>query len=486
MTVSDEVIESTTRIFNPETESERVQATVAALDPEDTVHVGGVLGGRLVAERADGSFAVVPVYDSTRTQTAFDLAMESCMPVMFFQEIMHRNRAGCRDEMVYEQPGDPEGHPGIRLDVETLCFKHNGLPLSHYARTQLCGHARVPVEFFHRIVAQGEVQLAALNINRCVKQRAVHIRGALQGKFLVRIKNDAVIAVLTDNYGIFDNHNMLDAFVECFDADVVPSLMVSQFWTDGNDIEGTVILPNTWGDLPEQIFGLGIAFKNSNIGKRSMSFRPFVTRKGQAGMTYDKKEVTNGVLEVKHTSGINVESVKEQISRNVPLLINSAIFLRTHLLNSQNIIIPNPREVLASLAIRNGISAIVSREWYRNWILIGDDAAYRLRDAEGDAWQAATDPSAPTVFHLLDSLMETARTQPPDMQITLQALAGHMLIDNLDKTEEELVTHWMSRAIPNGRQLWRSSTGPERVMEYTAVLPGTSRQTIIAHNSRGN
>lgn len=453
--------------------SVNLPVAVEGQDRDVPLYTGGMLGQRRVIERDDGVFLSL-LHDAPNLAPQEEI-LRRCMPVAFFQEIMHRHRLGCVDERVYEQPGQPEGYPGVRLDVRTLNFKHNGMPLTHYARTQLCGHARVPVEFFHRIVEQGEVQLAALNINQCIKQRAAHIRGAERGVFLIRTQHGTVIAVLTDNYGIFDNHDLMDAFVQCFPVAMVPELMVSQFWSDGHDMEGTVIVPDEWTNEPGNVFGIGIAFKNSNIGKRSMNFRPFVTRNGRTGIMYDKKEITNGVMEVKHTSGISVASVKREIEQNVPALLRSANSLRTHLLNSREITIVNPRDVLATLAIRYGIPAVVSRQWYRNWVCYGMVPYDQANVTQ--AQLSTTEPEQNSVFHLLDSLMETALSQTQEAQISMQTMAGQMLIDGLDKTEEELTILWTGRIMPEGNRLRRSSTGPERIIDYTVGTPEPTGQT---------
>ena len=443
-------------------------AATEGQSPTVLEYTGGALGNRHVVLQDDGSFVNMAPRLAPQELTSEEIILRACMPVAFFQELMHRERQNKRDELVYEQPGRPNGHPGVRLDVGDLHLKHNGLFLTHHAKTQLCGHARVPVEYFHRLVAQGVMQLAALNINTGIKLRAGNIRGAQNGKFLIRIKNDVVDGILTDNYGIWDNHDMMDAFIECFPADMVADLMVSQFWTDGRDIEGTVLIPSGWTNEPGNVFGIGIAFKNSENGRRSLVFSPFVTRNGRGGIRYEKKETSNGVLELKHTSGISVQSVKEEIARSIPMLLRSANSLRTHFMNSRLITVPNPRDVLAALAIRYGIPASTSRLWYRTWLpATAPIAPGDITDDEA----RNTEPVNPTVFGLLDSLMETSLSQPPDVQVNIQVMAGQMLIDGVDKSEADLVQHWMTTMIPAGQRLRRSSTGPARIEEYTVGTP---------------
>ena len=486
MTTTDAV--ETDRIFTAtETAIPRASAGLPAAEegqsPTVLQYTGGALGSRYVLLQDDGSFVNMAARLAPQELTQEEVVLRACMPVAFFQELMHRDRRGKRDELVYEQPGRPDGHPGVRLDVSDLHLKHNGLPLTHHAKTQLCGHARVPVEYFHRLVTQGVMQLAALNVNTGIKLRAGNIRGAQNGKFWIRIKNDVVDGILTDSYGIWDNHDMMDAFVECFRADMVPDLMVSQFWTDGRDIEGTVLIPSGWTNEPGNIFGIGIAFKNSENGRRSLVFRPFVTRNGRGGILYEKKETTNGVLEIKHTSGISVQSVKEEIARNIPVLLRSANSLRTHFMNSQQITVPNPRDVLAALAIRYGIPASTSRLWYRQWLLDSNNHGRANEVTEDEARRY--EPLVPTVFGLLDSLMETSLSQPPDAQVNIQVMAGQMLIDGLDKSEADLVQHWMSTVIPAGQRLRRSSTGPARIEEYTVgAVPAPTPTTSTPRGTR--
>lgn len=472
MPLDSETVEAT-RASTVLTESvvtrETVGLTSAAEGQVNTISLyrGGVLGSRSIVFQPDGTYTnITPAHtyaegDSTGVR-ASDLDRCSYMPVAFFQEIMHRARIGKRDELVYEQPGQVEGHPGIKLNIDTLNFKHNGLPLTHYAKTQLCGHARVPVEYFHRLVEKGAVQLAAMNVNVGMRLRSDNVRGARDGKFLVRIKDEVVDGVLTDSYGIWDNHDMLDAFVECFPQEMVSSLMVSYFWSDGRDIEGTVVIPDEWTNEPGTVFGVGVAFRNSENGRRSLSFVPFVARNGQVGLTYDKKETLNGVLELKHTSGINVVSIKEEIRESIPQLIRSANSLRTHLINSKQILLPNPADVLALLAIRFGIAPSISRTWYDLFLVDNSSSA----------------------FGLIDSLMETSLLQPFEVKLALQTFAGQILIDNLGKSEAELVQMWMTTIIPAAQRLRRNSTGPERIEEYTVGLQATDVPRTRRRNAR--
>jgi hypothetical protein len=450
-------------------------------EPANLLHyTSGILGSRRVIEREDGTFLNVLPEIAEQDITTEDVILRRCVPVAFYQEITHRRREGKRDERVREQPG-PDNHPGVRLSIETLHLKHNNLPLTHHAQGQLCGHARVPIEYYHRLVKQGVLQLAALNVNTGVKLRAVHIRGAREGEFLIRVKDDEVRAVLTDDYGIFDNHDMLDAFVQCFPDEMIPELMVSQFWSDGDDVEGTVLVPNEWTNEPGHVFGIGIAFKNSEIGKRSMNFKPFVTRNGRGGLMFDKRDTTNGVMEVKHSPSMTVDSVKTQIRANVPALLRSANSLRTHLINSMQITIPNPREVLAALAIRFGIPANTSRLWYRNWINQSLSAPHIVQESETSRL-AELVPFNSNVFYLLDSLMETTLSQSSETQMSMQSMAGQMLIDQLDQDEAGLTTYWMSQMIPAGQRLARRSNGVELIREYTVgqlppVVTTTERAT---------
>lgn len=472
MPLDTETVEATrasTVLTESVVERETIGLTSAAEGQVNTVSLyrGGVLGSRSVVFQPDGTYTNISAPhtyaegDSGEAR-ASDLRYRSYMPVAFFQEIMHRARVGKRDELVYEQPGQVEGHPGIKFNIDTLNFKHNGLPLTHYAKTQLCGHARVPVEYFHRLVDRGAIQLAAMNINVGIRLRANNVRGARDGKFLIRIKDEVVDGVLTDSYGIWDNHDMLDAFVECFPQEMVSSLMVSYFWSDGRDIEGTVVIPDDWTNEPGNIFSVGVAFRNSENGRRSLSFVPFVARRGQIGLTYDKKETENGVLELKHTSGINIASVKQEIRESIPKLLRSANSLRTHLINSKQILLPNPKDVLALLAIRFGIAPSISRMWYDFLLVDGSD----------------------TVFGLIDSLMETSLHQPFEIKLALQTFAGQMLTDNLNKSEADLVQLWMTTIIPAAQRLSRNSTGPERIQEYTVGLQATDVPRTRRRNAR--
>ena len=388
-------------------------------EPEPApVLTGGLLGERTVYERSDGTWVInTPVFEGARDREG--VWRRYCIPLLFLQERMHVDREGKRDFYIKEKQ--------IRLDEECALLRL-GHVFSHHAHSQLASLTGVPVSYFHRLISFGRRALAARCINAGIVDRKHMERYDEDGRFLVRLKHNTIRGLQTDTYGIYDNFQVLDDLVKILPQEMLPEIMCSQIWTDGNDIKFSFLFPDRWTQEPEGVAGIGCLVGNSEVGRLSVYVKPYIyIGETDTGISYDRADPELAIIEARHV-GRKIEMrdrVRAKMRANVVSLLSSSQLLLAQLRACKNVNVVNPGAVLTYLCRRENLTQEMGRDWF----------AHLPRVPEG---------SALTAYQLVLALTVAAREKGADVRGDLEAAAGRMLVPSLTVKPDRLQATWMA------------------------------------------
>ena len=169
----------------------------------------------------------------------------------------------------------------IRLkDVDTLI---DGTPLTDSGMNSLRVFADMPSSIVSFLKEREYNDDLVKYMNAELDRREVqwNNKGKEKRSFNVRIRhdgegNDVVRAIVSERYGVIDNDQAMEMI-----ANSLPSLtdaMASHISNDGDDIFGNILLPDHMKSEPDSDYGVGIAFKNSEIRNSTFRISPFLFR----------------------------------------------------------------------------------------------------------------------------------------------------------------------------------------------------------------
>ena len=154
----------------------------------------------------------------------------------------------------------------IRLkDVDTLV---DGTPLSESGLKSLRLFTDIPssmVEFMkERNYEDDFVRYFNDDLNRREAEWAG--KGKDARDFRIRVRhdddgNDIVRAIVSERYGVIDNHEALEMIVNSLPS--IDDALASHIFNDGDDIYGNILIPDNMKSEPDSDYGVGIAFRNS-------------------------------------------------------------------------------------------------------------------------------------------------------------------------------------------------------------------------------
>ena len=169
----------------------------------------------------------------------------------------------------------------IRLkDVDTLV---DGTPLTDSGMNSLRVFADMPSSIisFLKEREYNDDLVKYMNAELDRRETLWNNKGKEKRTFNVRIRHDdegnnVVRAIVSERYGVIDNHEAMEMV-----ANALPSLtdaLASHLFNDSDDIYGNILLPDYMKSEPDSDYGVGIAFKNSEIRNSTFKISPFLFR----------------------------------------------------------------------------------------------------------------------------------------------------------------------------------------------------------------
>ena len=260
-------------------------------------------------------------------------------------------------------------------------------------------------------------------------------------EFRIRVRKDDdgadnVRAVVSGRYGVIDNHEAVEMI-----ANALPSLtdaLASHISNDGDDIFGNVLLPDYMKSEPDSDYGVGIAFRNSEIKNSTFKVSPFLFRAiCLNGMIWGRENSKNQINQ-KHLGNINRAELQEQVTNAVIEALSQGNDLLTLLGYSKQVKVDRPLQVIAQLSINEGLTIEQGRAWHKGYL-------ESLNEASGDLHERSA-------FGVINGLTRSAQEYKGSMRENMETIATKILSPAIDSDLQAISKRW-GRISDNANQL---------------------------------
>ena len=259
-------------------------------------------------------------------------------------------------------------------------------------------------------------------------------------EFRIRVRKDDegdnVRAVVSGRYGVIDNHEAMEMI-----ANALPSMtdaLASHISNDGDDIFGNVLLPDYMKSEPDSDYGVGIAFRNSEIKNSTFKVSPFLFRAiCLNGMIWGKEDSKNQINQ-KHLGNINRAELQEQVTHAVMVALTQGNDLLTLLGHSKQVKVERPLQVIAQLSINEGLTIEQGRAWHKGYL-------ESLNEVSGDLHERSA-------FGVINGLTRSAQEYKDAMRENMETIASKILAPSIDADLQAISKRW-GRLSDNANQL---------------------------------
>jgi hypothetical protein len=329
----------------------------------------------------------------------------------------------------------------VRLqDASTLT---NGMTLTKSGLNSLRSFTDIPSSMISFLEERGFEEDLTRFVNSELNRREQDWSndGKESREFRVRVRqddngNDAVRAVVSGRYGVIDNHEAMEMI-----ANSLPSLsdaLASHISNDGDDIFGNVLLPDYMKSEPDSDYGVGIAFRNSEIKNSTFNISPFLFRAiCLNGMIWGRQDSSIQINQ-KHLGNIDRAELQQKVNHAVKVALTQGNDLLTLLGHSKQVKVENPLQVIAQLSRDNGMTIEQGRAWHKGYLESLTEANGQLHDR--------------SAFGIVNGLTRSAQLYKGSTRESMETTASLILSPAIDADLQAISKRW-GRIADNASQL---------------------------------
>ena len=319
----------------------------------------------------------------------------------------------------------------IRLkDVDTLV---DGTPLTDSGMNSLRVFADMPSSIisFLKEREYNDDLVKYMNAELDRRETLWNNKGKEKRTFNVRIRhddegNDVVRAIVSERYGVIDNHEAMEMV-----SNALPSLndaLASHLFNDGDDIFGNILLPDYMKSEPDSDYGVGIAFKNSEIRNSTFKISPFLFRAiCLNGMIWGRMNSEINVNQ-RHMGKIDLGDLQMQVTQAVKVALTQGNDMLTLLGYAKQVKVTNPVAVIAQLARDEKMTIEQGKLWHKGYL----DS---LHERHGDVHEKSA-------FGIINGLTRSAQDYNASTREEMETLASKILAPAIDSSLQEISKRW--------------------------------------------
>ena len=319
----------------------------------------------------------------------------------------------------------------IRLkDVDTLV---DGTPLTDSGMNSLRVFADMPSSIisFLKEREYNDDLVKYMNAELDRRETLWNNKGKEKRTFNVRIRHDdegnnVVRAIVSERYGVIDNHEAMEMV-----ANALPSLtdaLASHLFNDSDDIYGNILLPDYMKSEPDSDYGVGIAFKNSEIRNSTFKISPFLFRAiCLNGMIWGRMNSEINVNQ-RHMGKIDLGDLQMQVTQAVKVALTQGNDMLTLLGYAKQVKVTNPVAVIAQLARDEKMTIEQGKLWHKGYL----DS---LHERHGDVHEKSA-------FGIINGLTRSAQDYNASTREEMETLASKILAPAIDSSLQEISKRW--------------------------------------------
>ena len=249
--------------------------------------------------------------------------------------------------------------------------------------------------------------------------------------FRVRVRhddegNDVIRAIVSERYGVIDNADAMDMIVNSLPT--LKDALASHIHNDGDDIFGNVLLPDFMKSEPDSDYGVGIAFRNSEIRNSTFKISPFLFRAiCLNGMIWGRQnsEIT---VNQRHMGKIDLNELQEQVTIAVKVALTQGNDLLTLMSLSKQVKVENPLATIALLARDQKMTIEQGKLWHKGYL----DS---LHEANGHVHEN-------TAFGIVNGLTRASQDFKGNMREQMETQASFILAPAIDSDLQAISKRW--------------------------------------------
>ena len=319
----------------------------------------------------------------------------------------------------------------IRLkDVDTLV---DGTPLTDSGMNSLRVFADMPSSIisFLKEREYNDDLVKYMNTELDRRETQWNNKGKEKRTFNVRIRHDGegnnvVRAIVSERYGVIDNSEAMEMV-----ANALPSLndaLASHLFNDGDDIYGNILLPDYMKSEPDSDYGVGIAFKNSEIRNSTFKISPFLFRAiCLNGMIWGRMNSEINVNQ-RHMGKIDLGDLQLQVTQAIKVALTQGNDMLTLLGYAKQVKVTNPVAVIAQLARDEKMTIEQGKLWHKGYL----DS---LHERHGDVHEKSA-------FGIINGLTRSAQDYTGASREEMETLASKILAPAIDSSLQEISKRW--------------------------------------------
>ena len=319
----------------------------------------------------------------------------------------------------------------IRLkDVDTLV---DGTPLTDSGMNSLRVFADMPSSIisFLKEREYNDDLVKYMNAELDRRETQWNNKGKEKRTFNVRIRHDGegnnvVRAIVSERYGVIDNSEAMEMV-----ANALPSLndaLASHLFNDGDDIYGNILLPDYMKSEPDSDYGVGIAFKNSEIRNSTFKISPFLFRAiCLNGMIWGRMNSEISV-DQRHMGKIDLDSLQVKVTQAIKVALTQGNDMLTLLGYAKQVKVTDPVAVIAQLARDEKMTIEQGKLWHKGYL----DS---LHERHGDVHEKSA-------FGIINGLTRSAQDYTGASREEMETLASKILAPAIDSSLQEISKRW--------------------------------------------
>ena len=253
-------------------------------------------------------------------------------------------------------------------------------------------------------------------------------------EFRVRTRHDddgntVARAIVSERYGVIDNLEAMEMIIDALPSkDAIKDALASHLHNDGDDMFGNLLLPDNIKSEPDSDYGVGIAFRNSEVRNSTFKVSPFLFRAiCLNGMIWGRQDSSIKVNQ-RHMGNIDKQELREEVRRAIVVALSQGNDLLTLLGHSKHVEVKNPEQVIAQLSRDNKMTIAQGKLWHKGYL-------ESLQEASGHSHDR-------TAFGIVNGLTRSAQQYTGSTREQMETIASAILSPAIDADLQAISKRW--------------------------------------------
>lgn len=351
---------------------------------------------------------------------------DKCLSLETFYDALKKQAEGKID---VEKP-----ESAIRLQDATTLI--DGTPLTKGGINSLRQFTDIPSSMITFMQERGYDNELVKFVNDELSRREAewNNKGKDAREFRVRTRKDddgnqVARAIVSERYGVIDNLEAMEMIIDSLPSkSALKEALASHLFNDGDDMYGNLLIPDNMKSEPDSDYGVGIAFRNSEIRNATFKVSPFLFRAiCLNGMIWGRQDSSIKVNQ-RHMGKIDRAELSEQVRRAITVALTQGNDLLTLMGHAKQVEVNNVGNTIAQLSRDNKLTGLQGKLWHKGYI----DS---LQESSGHVHEN-------TAFGIVNGLTRSAKEYNGSTREQLETVASAILAPAIDADLQAISKRW--------------------------------------------